>query len=162
MSRFERIDASTLTFPGNDPKISVTVLAPRIVRVALAQTDPATTPSYVADREWPPAPFEVVEGNPVRVVTADLHVEVTTEPLRIALLDAEALLHEGAGDHTQSDIGRGVKRMAITFHLGAAVAHRLLRAAARGTSDKRRRGEDETDSNQRLHACFSLGISSRR
>jgi len=118
MSGFERIDASTLIFPGNDPEISVTVLTPRIVRVALAQTDPATTPSYVADREWPPTPFEVVEGNPLRVVTANLHVEVTTAPLRVALLDArgEWLLREPAdGGMSTEPVAGGRRRVRASF-----------------------------------------------
>src|SRR5262245_40517180 len=125
MSRFERIDASTLIFPGNDPEISVTVLTPRIVRVALAQTDPATTPSYVADREWPPTPFKVVEGNPLRVVTANLHVEVTTAPLRVALLDArgEWLLREPADGGMSTELVAGGRRRVRTSFLFSGEQH---------------------------------------
>src|SRR5436309_15334054 len=88
MPRFERLDASTLGFPGGDPRVAVTVLTPRIVRVELTQTGREAAPSSVAERERAPAPFEVVDGNPLRIVTTDLRGEVETAPLGIALLDS--------------------------------------------------------------------------
>jgi hypothetical protein len=88
MPRFERLDASTLGFPSEDPRIAVTVLTPRIVRVELTQIGRDTAPSYLADREWTPPPFDVVDGEPVRLVTIDLRVEVSRAPLRVAVLDS--------------------------------------------------------------------------
>jgi alpha-glucosidase (family GH31 glycosyl hydrolase) len=98
MPRFERLDASTLGFPTGEPKITVTVLSPRIVRVELRQIGQNAAPSYLADREWTPTPFDVVDGDPVRLVTTDLRVEVSRAPLRVAVLDSrdDWLLREPA------------------------------------------------------------------
>ena len=108
MPRFERLNASTLAFSPGDSRITVTVLTPRIVRVELTQIGRDGAPSYVADREWPPAPFDVVDGDPVRLVTTDLRVEVSGAPLRIAVLDSRGdwLLREPA------DAGMSVEPMA--------------------------------------------------
>jgi hypothetical protein len=86
----------------------VTVLTPRIVRVELTQTGQEAAPSYVADRERGPTPFDVVEGNPLRIVTTDLRVEVATTPLRIALLDShdDWLLREPADAGMSPELGR--------------------------------------------------------
>jgi alpha-glucosidase len=108
VTRFERLDASTLGFPGGDPKATVTVLTPRIVRVELTPTGQEAAPSYVADRERGPTPFEVVDGNPLRIVTTDLRVEVATTPLRIALLDSHDnwLLREPVDAGMSTESGR--------------------------------------------------------
>ena len=75
-ARFDRLDASTLRFPGGDSEAAVALLTPRIVRVELTQTGHGPAPSYVPDREWAPTPFDVVDGDPVRLLTPDLQVEV--------------------------------------------------------------------------------------
>ena len=98
----------------------MTILTPRIVRVELEQAGQTEVPSYVADRAWEPTPFDVVDGEPVRLATTALQVEVATQPLRIALLDptgdwllrepAEAgMSAEPAGD------GSGRCRLRATF-----------------------------------------------
>src|SRR5262245_36761004 len=98
MPRFDRLDTSTLGFPTGDPKITVTVLSPRIVRIELRQIGQNAAPSYLVDREWTPTPFDVVDGDPVRLVTTDLRVEVSRAPLRVAVLDSrdDWLLREPA------------------------------------------------------------------
>jgi len=120
MPRFERLDASTLGFPGGDPRVAVTVLTPRIVRVELTQTGREAAPSYVAERARAPAPFEVVDGNPLRIVTTDLRVEVATAPLRIALLDSrdDWLLREPADAGMAAEPvtdGSGRRRVRASF-----------------------------------------------
>ena len=120
VTRFERLDASTLGFPGGDPAVAVTVLTPRIVRVELAPIGRTAGPSYVADREWAPTPFDIVDGNPLRLVTTDLRVEVATTPLRIALLDSrdDWLLREPADagmSATPAGDGSGRLRFRASF-----------------------------------------------
>ena len=77
----------------------IRVCRPGIVRVPYA-SDRSSTPSLVAPRDWAPAPFGVVEGEPVRLVTSALRLEVETTPLRLSFADAEGapLLREPAGD----------------------------------------------------------------
>ena len=78
--------------------MTVTVLTPRIVRVELTQSGDEAAPSYAAHREWASAPFDVVDGDPLRIVTTDLRVEIAATPLRIAMLDShdDWLLREPA------------------------------------------------------------------
>ena len=54
--------------------------------------------SFVGPRVWAPPPFEVVDGEPVRLATSDLRLEVETGPLRLTFADAagEWLLREPA------------------------------------------------------------------
>ena len=120
MTRFERLDASTLGFPGVDGRVTVTVLTPRIVRVELTQSGDEAAPSYVAHREWAPAPFDVVDGDPLRIVTTDLRVEIAATPLRIAMLDShdDWLLREpaDAGMSAQpADDASGRRRLRASF-----------------------------------------------
>src|SRR5262245_13670540 len=79
--------AATRTFPGGSFAVAVTVLTPRIVRIELVGAGQEAVPSYIADREWAPTPVDVVDGNPTCLSTADLRVEVVTDPLRLAFLD---------------------------------------------------------------------------
>jgi alpha-glucosidase (family GH31 glycosyl hydrolase) len=75
---FRRADGST---------IAVTVCTSRIVRVALARDRRAGGVSHVEPREWPGGPADVVDGDPTRITTADLTVEVSRDPVRLSLLD---------------------------------------------------------------------------
>jgi alpha-glucosidase len=119
-ARFDRLAASTLSFPGGDCAVAVTVLTPRIVRVELTQTGQEAGPSYVADREWPPTPFDVVDGEPLRLVTTALRVEVETTPLRIAFLDPHGdwLVREPADAGMFADpVGDGSSRLRLRASL---------------------------------------------
>ena len=96
-SRFER-DGSTVRFGEGASRVSVTVCTPRIVRIDLEGAGEDGTPSYVDPRDWPGASMDLHDGEPVRLATADLSVEVSTSPLRLAFLDAAGtwLLREPA------------------------------------------------------------------
>lgn len=115
LARFGPRNASTLKFQG-DPDVAVTVLTPRIVRVALEQTGRAAGPSYIADREWAPAPFDVVDGEPVRLVTTELEIQVASTPLRMAFLDSHGdwLLREPADTGMSAEpVGDGSGRVRL-------------------------------------------------
>ena len=84
-ARFERRDA-TLGFSSAAGPIAVTVCSPRIVRVALGASQ-APEISYVVPRSWAPTPFEITEGEVVRLATSDLQLDVETEPLRLTFGD---------------------------------------------------------------------------
>jgi alpha-glucosidase (family GH31 glycosyl hydrolase) len=84
-ARFERRDA-TLVFPSAAGPIAVTVCSPRIVRVALGAS-PTPEISYVVPRRWAPVPFEVTDGEVVRLATRDLRLDVEAEPLRLTFSD---------------------------------------------------------------------------
>ena len=45
-------------------------------------------PSYIPQREWVPTSFDLADGEPVRLATTDLQIEIATTPLRIAFLDS--------------------------------------------------------------------------
>jgi alpha-glucosidase len=96
-SRFER-DGSTVRFGEGTSRVSVTVCTPRIVRIELEGAGEDAAPSYVGPRDWPGASADLHDGEPVRLATADLRVEVSTSPLRLAFLDAAGtwLLREPA------------------------------------------------------------------
>ena len=76
-SRFEQ-DGSILRFGQGAARVSVTVCTPRILRIELAGEAPDAGPSYVGPRDWPGAAVHVDDGEPVRMATADLGVEVST------------------------------------------------------------------------------------
>jgi alpha-glucosidase (family GH31 glycosyl hydrolase) len=97
-ARAHRLDGSTLRVGDGDGEVAVTVVTPRIVRVELVRPGRGAGPSYIAKREWTPAPFQVLDGEPVRLVTMDLQVEVATAPCRLAFLDRRGdwLLREPA------------------------------------------------------------------
>ena len=120
MKRFARPDSTTLQFPHGAFQVAVTVLTSRIVRVELKGTDRVVGPSYIADRAWAPVPFQVVEGDPVRLVTPDLQVEVAPNPLRIAFLDrhGEWLLREPAETGmSAAPVGDGSGRLRLRVSL---------------------------------------------
>src|SRR5262245_45537087 len=101
-------------------QVTVAVLSPRIVRVTLETGGPRTAPSYVVDRQWAPAPFEIVDGAPPRITTDALQVELATGPLRLGFLDprGEWLLREPADGGMSSEAepgGRRRLRSALTF-----------------------------------------------
>ncbi|HKQ67532.1 MAG TPA: hypothetical protein VJZ73_21105, partial [Methylomirabilota bacterium] len=88
--RFQRRDAS-LSFAGDAGPVTVTICSPRIVRVsfgASATASGADEVSFVGPRAWAPTPFDVADGEPVRVSTRDLRLEVDTSPLRLTFADA--------------------------------------------------------------------------
>jgi alpha-glucosidase len=113
-------EESTLRFRGDDSDVTLTVLTPRIVRVRLGGATP-TIPSYLPDREWEPAPFRRLDGEPLRVVTSDLQIEVASAPLRLTFLDSrgEWLLREPADGGMSSELvassGRRRLRACLTF-----------------------------------------------
>ena len=80
-------DGARLTFRDGGAEMTLTVVSPRIVRVALGSGERDGAPSYVVDREWPPAPFDLAPGEPPRVITGALRVEVASSPLRLTFLD---------------------------------------------------------------------------
>jgi hypothetical protein len=69
-TRFERRNAS-LRFATAMGPVEVTFCSSRIVRVTVGAGD-AQAASYVGSRVWPPPPFEVGDGEPVRLATSDL------------------------------------------------------------------------------------------
>jgi hypothetical protein len=79
-------------------RVSLTFCTPRILRVELLGSAPDPGPSFVVPRDWPATPIEVHDGEPARLGTSDLGVEVTTSPVRLTFLDAAGnwLLHEPA------------------------------------------------------------------
>ena len=113
-------EESTLRFRGDDSDVTVTVLTPRIVRVRLGGATP-TIPSYLPDREWEPAPFRRLDGEPHRVATSDLQIEVASAPLRLTFLDSrgEWLLREPADGGMSSELvassGRRRLRACLSF-----------------------------------------------
>jgi alpha-glucosidase len=120
VKRFDRTHPTTLQFPDGAFQVAVTVLTSRIVRVELNRTDRVVRSSYVAEREWPPMPFEVVDGEPVRLVTPDLQVEVARNPLRIAFLDPHGdwLLREPAETGmSAAPVGDGPERPCLRVSL---------------------------------------------
>src|SRR6266850_916440 len=82
-----------LRFTSEAGPLEVSVCTPRIVRVTLGAPAPL---SFVEPRTWAPVAFASAGGEPVRVATRDLRVEVETRPLRLAFADAagEWLLRE--------------------------------------------------------------------
>ncbi|HWM78188.1 MAG TPA: hypothetical protein VNS56_11465, partial [Methylomirabilota bacterium] len=102
---------------GGSP-VAVTVCTSRIVRVELADERDAVGPSYVGPRSWAAVPFEIMDGEHVRLSTGDLHVEAATSPLRLTFLDTAGawLLREPAqcGMATET-VGEGRRRVRATF-----------------------------------------------
>ena len=86
-SRFER-NGSTLRFGSGSSSVTLTVCSPRIVRVELGEPAAAPAPSCVEPREWTGSGFQLADGEPLRLTTADLGVEIATRPVRLAFLDA--------------------------------------------------------------------------
>ena len=86
-TRFRRTGTS-VWFDHGGAQVGITVCAPRILRVELTDGGSAASPSYVGPRSWAASPFEIDDGERVRLSTADLRVEAATQPLRLTFLDA--------------------------------------------------------------------------
>src|SRR5713226_672278 len=86
-SGFER-SGSTVRFDHDGAPVSVTVCTSRIIRVELADERDVAGPSYLGPRSWAGSPFEILEGERVRLSTADLQVEASTRPVRLTLFNA--------------------------------------------------------------------------
>jgi alpha-glucosidase (family GH31 glycosyl hydrolase) len=84
--RFER-RGSTLSFAGDRGSLRLTICRPGIVRVALTPAGSSLAPSLVGPRDWPDAPFDVVAGEPVRLDTGVLRLEVESAPRRLSFAD---------------------------------------------------------------------------
>ncbi len=98
--------------------VTVTVCTSRIVRVELADERDAAGPSYVGPRSWAAVPFEVIDGERVRLSTGDLRVEAATSPVRLTFLDAAGawLLRETAlGGMITESLGAARRRVRATF-----------------------------------------------
>ncbi|HXJ84107.1 MAG TPA: TIM-barrel domain-containing protein, partial [Candidatus Methylomirabilis sp.] len=78
--------------------MTVSILTSRIARIEYTRLGQGPGQSYLVGREWAPIPFELIETEPLRLVTMDLAVEVATHPLRLAFLDPHGdwLLREPA------------------------------------------------------------------
>jgi len=81
-------DGSTVRFGPAGTRVAVTACSRRIVRVELEIEGQPPAASYLEPRTWPAVPIEVTDGDPVRLSTGDLTVEVATDPVRVSLLDA--------------------------------------------------------------------------
>ena len=120
--RFERRNASTVSVPVGNSSVSVAIVTSRIVRVALEDTRHLAGPSYVVDRKRQAAPFDIVDEEPLRLVTSDLQVQIGTAPFRIAFLgpSGEWLVREpadaGMSPETSGDsTGRSHLRASFVF-----------------------------------------------
>ena len=110
--RFEQRGAG-LHFSEAAGPVEITVCSPRIVRVTLGPPPPA---SLVGPRAWASTPFDIIEGEPVRVATSDLQLEVETRPLRLTFAGpaGEWLLREPADGGMSVEPGPRV-RARFTF-----------------------------------------------
>jgi len=116
-SRFER-SGSTVRFDHDGAPVAVTVCTSRIVRVELADERDVAGPSYVGPRSWAGSPFEILEGERIRLSTADLQVEASTRPVRLTLFDAAGawLLREPAhGGMLSASVGDTRRRLRASF-----------------------------------------------
>jgi alpha-glucosidase len=119
-SRFAR-EGSTLRFGRAGSRVAISICSPRIVRVELADAGAAAGLSHLESRAWPASAFEIVEGEPCRLSTADVTIEVATDPVRLAFLDAAGarLLHEppdgGMSMDGPGDGGAGRGRAVFAF-----------------------------------------------
>src|SRR5262249_52898207 len=104
-ARFERRGEATLAVASGRSEGAVSILTPRIVRVQFESKRQTGWPYYVLDREWGPAPFEVVDAEPLLLRTTDLTVEIARHPLRLAFIDPRGdwLLRQPAGAGLSSE-----------------------------------------------------------
>jgi hypothetical protein len=151
--RFERRNTGTLSFPVGDSALTVAIVTSRIVRVALEDTRHLAGPSYVVDRKRQAAPFDILDEEPLRLVTTDLQVQIGTSPLRIAFLDpsGEWLVREPAdagmsAEASGDSTGRSHLRASFVFSgeqhfygLGQA-AEASIASASRASSGTRTSG----------------------
>ncbi|PYM70619.1 MAG: hypothetical protein DME10_19315 [Candidatus Rokuibacteriota bacterium] len=116
-SRFAR-SGSTVRFDHGASPVTLTVCTSRIVRVELADERDAAGPSYVGPRSWAAVPFEIIDGERVRLSTGDLRVEAATSPVRLTFLDAAGawLLREPAqGGMITESLGDTRRRVRASF-----------------------------------------------
>src|SRR2546422_78322 len=127
MPRFVRLDASTLGFPGGDPRVAVTVLTPRIVRVGLTQTGREAAPSYGADFDRLGATRQLWNTHIGHGPGSDMGV-----PLLVSSR-GYALFFDNPGDAVVS-VGRsdGGVRIVYTAETGRLVWYFLLGGDVRG------------------------------
>src|SRR5262249_51458176 len=83
----ERRDKSTLAVTTRDSAVTVSMLTTRIARVEREGKGRARGPFYAVDREWAPVSVNVIESDPLRLLTTDLKVEIAVNPLRLAFID---------------------------------------------------------------------------
>src|SRR5262245_64220088 len=76
-----------LDFVGADGPVKVTFCSSRIVRVAFGAA-PVSGASFVEPRTWVPPSIQAADGDPLRLATTDLRLEVETTPLRLTFADA--------------------------------------------------------------------------
>src|SRR5882724_11065728 len=113
---FER-RGSTLSFAGDPGPRLITVCRPGIVRVELALDGRPDALSFVGARDWPEAPFEIVDGEPVRLATGALRLEVESTPLRLSFGDPTGawLLREPAEGGMDVEPATGRVRARFAF-----------------------------------------------
>ncbi|HTG09753.1 MAG TPA: TIM-barrel domain-containing protein, partial [Candidatus Eisenbacteria bacterium] len=117
-ARFER-DGSTLRFGRAGARTAVSVCSPRIIRVDREVEGQVPGPSHLEPRTWTAPRFDAIDGEPLRLSTADLTVEVATDPVRLAFLDTAGarLLHEpiDGGMSTEGRRDGPVRRVRACF-----------------------------------------------
>src|SRR5262244_89249 len=112
-----RIRDAGLELAGGSGPVAVTFCSPRIVRVSFGEHRPPAA-SFVAPRTFTPPTVEVIEGEPVRLGTSALRLEVATDPLRLTFADGGGtwLLREPAdGGMALERDGDGAARMRARF-----------------------------------------------
>src|SRR6266702_1043115 len=117
-SAMMRRSGSTVRFEHGASPVTLTVCTSRIVRVELADERDAAGPSYVGPRSWATVPFEIIDGERVRLSTGDLRVEAATSPVRRTFLDAAGawLLREPAqGGMITESLGDTRRRVRASF-----------------------------------------------
>src|SRR5262245_36238077 len=114
-----RREGSTLHLEGDGAPVTLTMVTPRIVRVRLETEGAGAVPSYVAPRAPAAVPFELAPGEPARLATPHLGIEIATAPLRLAFLDAggEWLLREppDGGMSAEAADANGRRRVRASF-----------------------------------------------
>ena len=114
-----RREGSIVRLPHERAEVTVTMVTPRIVGVRLETEGVAAVPSYVAPREPADTAFDHVVGEPARLITPHLQVEIATSPLRLAFLDARGdwVLREppDGGMSSESVDASGRRRLRATF-----------------------------------------------
>jgi alpha-glucosidase len=111
-------DGSTLRFGDGRTRVAVSLCTSRIVRVELESAGRPATPSYVGARAWGETTFDVAEGDPIRVTTRDLGLQVTTGSVRLTFCDAAGdwLLREPAdGGMSAERVPAGPDRLHARF-----------------------------------------------
>jgi len=114
-----RREGSTLHLEGDGAPVTLTMVTPRIVGVRLETEGAGAVPSYVAPRTPAAVPFELAPGEPARLATPHLGIEIATAPLRLAFLDpgGEWLLREPPDGGMSAEAGEasGRRRVHASF-----------------------------------------------